>query len=462
MTSNWKDWYHKLIEFRKKHPGSWPIRKGIEFELAQWCSRQRYDYNKKKLSKGAIVKLNNIGFPWKSQKNSFEAWLKNYNDSVECKKKCGKWPHSKMQDPKYKYLGGWVGHQRNLFKKRKLEKKKIDLLKKRGFDFLPAGNLGKRWIKKYRESCKYYKRTGNWPPYIQPKEFGIKQGHTEHDLELGIWCFHQRYYRKKFRISEKKIALLDKENFDWKEDKVSNYDHFGWNKKYNQLVKFRKKYPNRLPQPYNKGEEVLHNFVKGQKRAYHEGFITPDRVKKLKKIGFSFSVRAYGKSSTKSEWKPTISQGENKKVEFKSSLRWDIRLKQVNKYLEYLVIRAISGLLNSQGGLLFIGVEDNGNILGIEHDYKTFGKKQNKDGFLSQLNNLVNSHIGKEFHRYFVTKFEKIDNNEVCIVIVSNSDSPAYLNYDNKEQFCVRGFASTEILGIREAHEYITNHWKKR
>ena len=137
-----------------------------------------------------------------------------------------------------------------------------------------------------------------------------------------------------------------------------------------------------------------------------------------------------------------------------------VSFKQVNKQLEYLVVRAISGLLNSQGGLLFIGVDDNSNILGIENDYKTLGKK-NKDGFLLQLNNLVNNHMGKEFHQYFITKTEKIDNKEICIILISTSDTPVYLNYDNKEEFCVRGFASTESLGVRETHEYILSHWKK-
>jgi len=69
-----------------------------------------------------------------------------------------------------------------------------------------------------------------------------------------------------------------------------------------------------------------------------------------------------------------ISEGEGDQVEFKSSLRWDYKANRVNKNLEYVITKEISGFLNSEGGVLFIGGDDNGNILGLKNDYKTFKK----------------------------------------------------------------------------------------
>lgn len=77
-----------------------------------------------------------------------------------------------------------------------------------------------------------------------------------------------------------------------------------------------------------------------------------------------------------------IEKGENDKVEFKSSLRWDYKEKRVNKELEYEIARACTGFMNVNGGILLIGVDNDKNILGIEKDYDTLGKgKQNEDGF---------------------------------------------------------------------------------
>lgn len=54
------------------------------------------------------------------------------------------------------------------------------------------------------------------------------------------------------------------------------------------------------------------------------------------------------------EIKQVIHQGEGPTIEFKSSLRWDMRRNCVNKDLEYVVIKEISGFLNSNGGILLI------------------------------------------------------------------------------------------------------------
>ena len=64
-----------------------------------------------------------------------------------------------------------------------------------------------------------------------------------------------------------------------------------------------------------------------------------------------------------------IKEGESDKVEFKSSLRYDYKNSNVNKSLEEVVVKTIAGFMNSDGGMLLIGVGDKGAILGLENDY---------------------------------------------------------------------------------------------
>ena len=87
-----------------------------------------------------------------------------------------------------------------------------------------------------------------------------------------------------------------------------------------------------------------------------------------------------------------IKGGENDYVEFKSSLRWDYEQGNVNKLMEHIIAKTIAAFMNSEGGKLFIGVSDAGEILGIEKDYATL---KNKDGFLLQLTQVVNQYLGK-------------------------------------------------------------------
>ncbi len=162
------------------------------------------------------------------------------------------------------------------------------------------------------------------------------------------------------------------------------------------------------------------------------------------------------------DWDKIISKGENDYVEFKSSLRWDYKANQINKTLEYIVAKTISAFLNSEGGRLFIGVDDEENILGLENDYKTFGKKPNKDGFLLKLTEVINNYIGKEFHQYITIKIEPIAFKDVCIIESQQSGIPAFLKSNQKEEFFIRASASTQPMNIKEAYEYINSHWSEK
>jgi hypothetical protein len=157
-------------------------------------------------------------------------------------------------------------------------------------------------------------------------------------------------------------------------------------------------------------------------------------------------------------WLEIIGRGESNSVEFKSSLRYDYRQKAANKILEKVIVKTISAFLNSDGGTLFIGVDDEGEILGLENDYGSLGKK-NSDGFVLTLTNLINVNIGKKCHHFLEVAINKIDNKEFCTVEIKPSDSPVFLGKGENEEFFIRASASSQPLGLRETHEYISSHW---
>ena len=160
-----------------------------------------------------------------------------------------------------------------------------------------------------------------------------------------------------------------------------------------------------------------------------------------------------------SQWKKIISNGESDKVEFKSSLRWDYNTSQLNKDLEFVVAKTIAAMLNSKGGILFIGVNDKGQIIGIEKDYPTL-RKHDGDGFILYLLQVINNRLGKEFNRYISMRIEKIDEKDVCVIEITRSDAPVFVKYDNKEEFYIRASSSSQPLNIREAMEYVKNRYR--
>ena len=60
-----------------------------------------------------------------------------------------------------------------------------------------------------------------------------------------------------------------------------------------------------------------------------------------------------------------IQAGENERVEFKSSIRYDYYRKTTNRDLEVIIAKTITGFMNAKGGKLIIGVDDDGNVLGL-------------------------------------------------------------------------------------------------
>jgi len=153
-----------------------------------------------------------------------------------------------------------------------------------------------------------------------------------------------------------------------------------------------------------------------------------------------------------------IAEGENNKVEFKSSLRWDHKLSQINKVLEIVAIKTIAGFLNTDGGALLIGVNDSKQILGIEDDYKTL-QKADRDGFELHLTQLISSYIGKERCLNTSLSFHDLDGKDLCLVQVEPSPKPTYVKEGQESRFYIRTGNQTQPLGIKESIEYIQEHW---
>lgn len=153
-----------------------------------------------------------------------------------------------------------------------------------------------------------------------------------------------------------------------------------------------------------------------------------------------------------------IAEGENNKIEFKSSLRWDYKLSQVNKALEMVVMKTITGFLNTDGGMLLIGVADSKQILGIEDDCKTL-HKADRDGYELHLNQLISSYIGKERCLNVGISFHDIDGRDVCMVQVEPSPKPAYLEEGQESRFYIRTGNQTQPLDTKESYDYMLEHW---
>lgn len=167
------------------------------------------------------------------------------------------------------------------------------------------------------------------------------------------------------------------------------------------------------------------------------------------------------------EQKQLIKKGETEFVEFKSSLRWDYREEKPNKVLEEVILKSIAAFANAKGGTLFIGVNDELEVIGLEADFNSL-KKKDVDYFELHLRKLINNQYSIRFSNTFLfMQFSIFNGKTVCAIQVAPSNYPLYLKTKNKqgqlvEKFYVRsGNASQAIDLLKEINEYIGQRFKK-
>ena len=155
-----------------------------------------------------------------------------------------------------------------------------------------------------------------------------------------------------------------------------------------------------------------------------------------------------------------IAQGESKHVEFKQTGRVNLHTKERDSVIEQMVVNAIAGFMNADGGTLLIGVTDSGEIYGIETDLKTLGKKQNPDGFALWLNGLLDNRLGPVATASAKFQFENLPDGTVCRVDVSPGTAPTFVKGKKGEaNFYVRLNNATRLLNTAEALDYVQTRW---
>lgn len=105
------------------------------------------------------------------------------------------------------------------------------------------------------------------------------------------------------------------------------------------------------------------------------------------------------------------------------------------------MLKTIGAFLNSKGGTLVIGVNDDGEALGLEAD--NFG---NEDKMGLHLQNLINDRIGIEHAAHIIPTFEDFNDKRVLRVECSPSHEPVYVVNGKTDSFFIRTGPATNEL----------------
>lgn len=153
-----------------------------------------------------------------------------------------------------------------------------------------------------------------------------------------------------------------------------------------------------------------------------------------------------------------IALGESLSLEFKSTLQWDIVEGRVNKALRHSVLKTIAAFLNTEGGVLVIGVEDSGIVCGIDQDLAVLDDSTDRFGQL--LAQLITDRIGPEYGHLAKLRYEGLDGRTVCIVDVDKAPEPAFLIGEKGKQFYIRVGNTSRALDPEQVVKHISMSWQ--
>lgn len=149
-----------------------------------------------------------------------------------------------------------------------------------------------------------------------------------------------------------------------------------------------------------------------------------------------------------------LRQGESETLELKSTMRKNLKSGKNGKEIEIAWLKGVVGFMNTSGGILLIGVNDDGEILGIDAD-----EFENEDKILLHFKNLLSQHIGLEFSNFINLIIDKIDGKTILVIECERAERPAFLHNKNEESFYIRSGPASVNLSISKVIKYIQNRY---
>lgn len=178
-------------------------------------------------------------------------------------------------------------------------------------------------------------------------------------------------------------------------------------------------------------------------------------VKKYGQQNESMGNKPFESNDPETSIRKLIDAGESTTVEFKATLRMNLHAKRPGKEIELAWLKAVAAFLNSDGGILLLGVTDAGEFTGLEQDVF-----ENWDKCKLHFKNLIAEHLGSEFSKYIDFQIYPVAGHIVGVVRCDRSTEPVFLKANKVESFYIRNGPSSDELPVSKVLNYIKNRYK--
>ena len=148
---------------------------------------------------------------------------------------------------------------------------------------------------------------------------------------------------------------------------------------------------------------------------------------------------------TEQEIRDLLDKGEGERLEFKSTLRFNLAAGKPGKEIELAVLKTLTAFMNTDGGVLAVGVDDQGRPVSLDAD-----GFENDDHALRHFSSLFAQHIGVEFLSCATFAMRPLQGCRILLVECRKSKDPVILKGGKDEEFYVRAGPSSRKLSLSE------------
>jgi hypothetical protein len=217
------------------------------------------------------------------------------------------------------------------------------------------------------------------------------------------------------------------------------------------------KYWGRLTPKEKSNQAYWHALPDGWEQMEYQVFLDARRKGIAKVISDGFGRLTLGETLIPEEdtLESRISRGEGMQTEFKTTLRVNLHTRQTDVKMEHAVLKTVAAFLNSKGGTLFVGVNDEGEVVGLGND-----NFSDEDKMALHLDNLIKTALGGAVFACIKTKFSELGGKRFLAIECAPSNKAVFLKSAGVEEFFIRAGASSPALPGSQAHEYIQQRFK--
>jgi very-short-patch-repair endonuclease len=248
--------------------------------LGRWIGTQRSDYYKRTnpfFTRECIAKLESIGMVWDVKNAAWEIMCR------ELENYCRQYGTARVPQsyvtPEGKQLGGWINKQRMDRRCNKIAPERKERLEKLGMIWEAEVLRRGSWDVKL-DLLKVYLANHNG-------KFPAADYITEAGVQLGLWLNNQRQKYRTGTLLLHRKKKLEKLGMVWKA--LEQY----WEEQYGQAKAYYQSHGNLclFSQRGGQSPKGLGAWLSKQRSDYRRGQLSPERIRKLEKIGMSWEVR---------------------------------------------------------------------------------------------------------------------------------------------------------------------------